>query len=175
MADVTAAGDRCGLERRLQRINREAKQADRDHSANKEENPMNRRLGNFVRASLFALPFALPTVAFAQSAGGSSSGTIGATDNTSARQSRTTTTQTDTFDEGKPDARSGNLGIDREGNSTRDNDPVQSSDTTGDVDQHMTKQQTTQKHDRALNDDGTTTTRDSTSSTTTSDKDHDAP
>ncbi len=132
---------------------------------------MNRRLGNFVRASLFALPFALPAVASAQSAGGSSSGTIGATDNTSARQSATTTTttQTDTFDDGKPtgsDARTGNLGIDREGNSTRDSDPVRSSDTTGDVDQHMTKQKATQD---------TTTTHDSTSSTTTPDKDHDAP
>ena len=126
---------------------------------------MNRRLGNFVRVSLFALPFALPAVAFAQSAGGSSSGTIGATDNTSARQSRpTATTQTGTFDDGKPmdsNSGTGHLGIDREGNSTRDNDPVQ----TGDVDQHMTKQKATE---------GTTTTPDSTSSTTTPDKDHDA-
>ena len=138
---------------------------------------MNRKLGNFVKASLFALPFALPAVAFAQSAGGSSAGTIGATDNTSTRQNRTsttTTTQTGTFDDSKPmnsDSHVGNLGIDREGNSTSDNNPVPSSDTTGDVDQHMTKRKTVQKHVRTSNDDGTSTTSDSTTSTTTSDKD----
>lgn len=120
---------------------------------------MNRKLINFVKASFFALPFALPVVAFAQSAGGSSSGTIGATDNTSTRSTTsTTTTQTGTYD-----SNSGNLGIDRDGNSTRDNSPVPSS--TG-FDQNTTTRKTMQKRVRTSNDDGTTTTSDSASTTT---------
>lgn len=121
---------------------------------------MNRKLMNLVKASFFALPFALPVVAFAQSAGGSSSGTIGATDNTSTRSATsTTTTQTGTYNGDD----SGNLGIDRDGNSTRDNNPVPSS--TG-LDQTVTKQKTVQKHVRTPNDDGTATTSDTTSSAT---------
>ena len=128
---------------------------------------MNRKLIDLVKASFFALPFALPAVALAQSAGGSSSGTIGATDNTSTRQntSTTTTTQTGTYDDNNPmgaDSRSGTLGIDRDGNSTSDNSPVPRSDMN-------VKRKTVQRHIQTSNDDGTTTTSDSTSSTTTSD------
>ena len=135
---------------------------------------MKSKLGNFVKASLFAVPFALPTVVFAQSAGGSSSGTIGATDNTSTRESKTTTTtsQTGAADDSKPmdsDSHTGRLGVDRDGNSTSDSNPSPSSDTTSDVDQHTTKRKTVQKHIHSTNDDGTSSTTDSKSSTTDKD------
>jgi len=55
---------------------------------------MNRKLGTLLRATLFALPLALPGVALAQSAGGSSSGSVGGTDSTSTRDSASSTKST---------------------------------------------------------------------------------
>lgn len=154
---------------------------------------MNRKLGNLLKATLFALPFALPAIASAQSAGGSSSGSIGATDDTSARQTRTTTTTTTTHEQSIPSdnggsfsngagqtsksSGTGTLGIDRDGNSVGTTDATPSSDTTGDIDQHITKHKTIKRHSKTSSD-GTTMNSDSSTSTTTTtnntDKDSDA-
>jgi hypothetical protein len=48
---------------------------DRQRRSLRQEETMNRKLGQLIKATLFALPFALPSVALAQSAGGGAAGT----------------------------------------------------------------------------------------------------